>query len=90
MCASVCRSIVELHGGKVWVSSDGEGQGSTFTLELPVFYSTQLNSDAEDEDEFKTSVALDVRNNDELFDETARADSYRNKKTLFTVVAYVI
>jgi signal transduction histidine kinase/AraC-like DNA-binding protein len=33
---AICRRLVELHGGSVWVSSSGEeGAGSTFTLTLP-------------------------------------------------------
>jgi two-component system sensor histidine kinase VicK len=31
---SLCKTIVELHGGTVSVAST-EGQGSTFTVELP-------------------------------------------------------
>ena len=33
----VTKGIVELHGGKIYVHSDGEGCGSTFTVELPVY-----------------------------------------------------
>lgn len=33
---SVVRSLVELHGGRVLVRSDGKGQGSEFTIVLPV------------------------------------------------------
>ena len=33
---TVTKGIVDLHGGKISVHSDGEGLGSTFTLELPV------------------------------------------------------
>ena len=32
---AIVRHIVELHGGRVSVSSDGEGCGATFRLELP-------------------------------------------------------
>lgn len=31
----IVRSIVRAHGGKVFASSEGEGRGSTFTIELP-------------------------------------------------------
>lgn len=33
---SIVKNLVELHGGTVWASSDGEGQGATFCIELPV------------------------------------------------------
>ena len=32
---AVVKRIVEVHGGKIWVESDGEGQGSTFCFTLP-------------------------------------------------------
>jgi PAS domain S-box-containing protein len=33
---AIVRSVVELHGGRVTVSSDGRGKGSKFTVVLPV------------------------------------------------------
>ena len=33
---SLARSFVELHGGKIWAESEGEGKGSTFRLIIPV------------------------------------------------------
>ena len=33
---SIVRHVVELHGGTVRAESEGEGRGSTFTVELPV------------------------------------------------------
>ena len=30
------KSLVELHGGKIWAQSDGEGKGSTFSFTLPI------------------------------------------------------
>jgi PAS domain S-box-containing protein len=33
---ALVRHLVELHGGKVTAHSSGEGQGATFTVELPV------------------------------------------------------
>ena len=32
----IVRSVVARHGGKVFVESDGPGQGSTFIVQLPV------------------------------------------------------
>jgi PAS domain S-box-containing protein len=32
----ISRQIVEAHGGRIWVESDGPGHGATFHVELPV------------------------------------------------------
>ena len=33
---ALTRRLVELHGGRIWVESEGEGKGSTFTFVIPV------------------------------------------------------
>ncbi len=33
---ALTRKLVELHGGRIWAESAGEGRGSTFTFVLPV------------------------------------------------------
>ena len=32
---ALTRRLVELHGGRIWAASEGEGRGSTFTVVLP-------------------------------------------------------
>jgi signal transduction histidine kinase len=33
---SLTQQLVELHGGRIWAESGGEGAGSTFTVVLPI------------------------------------------------------
>jgi len=30
------RRLVEMHGGRIWVESEGEGKGSRFSFILPI------------------------------------------------------
>lgn len=39
----ICRSIIELHHGKIWASSEGKGKGSQFIFTLPVFSEDEFN-----------------------------------------------
>jgi len=32
---TLTKTLVEMHGGKIWVSSEGEGRGSTFSFVIP-------------------------------------------------------
>ena len=42
---SLTQSLVELHSGRIWVESDGEGKGSTFRFIIPVKQSQTVGSD---------------------------------------------
>jgi signal transduction histidine kinase len=40
---AITRSIVEKHGGRIWVESEGLNKGSRFTFTLPILRSDQAN-----------------------------------------------
>jgi signal transduction histidine kinase len=33
---SLSRHLVEMHGGQIWVKSEGKDKGSIFTFSLPI------------------------------------------------------
>lgn len=33
---AICRTVIEAHGGKIWVESEGVGKGTTFKFTMPV------------------------------------------------------
>jgi signal transduction histidine kinase/GAF domain-containing protein len=43
---AIARLLVELHHGTIEVASEGQGQGTTFKVRLPLMNPAQLNSDA--------------------------------------------
>jgi CheY-like chemotaxis protein/anti-sigma regulatory factor (Ser/Thr protein kinase) len=62
---AIVRQLVELHGGTVKVTSDGEGKGATFVVKLPVLpiqpnalISSQANSS-----DIETSAPVDCADN---------------------------
>jgi PAS domain S-box-containing protein len=44
---AIAKQLVELHGGSIGVRSPGQGQGSTFTVQLPVMVVHARKDDAE-------------------------------------------
>ena len=40
---SLSKKLVELHGGKIWVESEGENKGSTFSFVIPINYDCQAS-----------------------------------------------
>jgi CheY-like chemotaxis protein/anti-sigma regulatory factor (Ser/Thr protein kinase) len=65
---TIVRHIVELHGGTVRADSRGEGQGSTFTVTLPITAAVDAN---EDDGDFPPAPS----NGDRLHAPVAPADS---------------
>ncbi len=39
---AIARQIVEIHGGTIWATSQGEGQGASFTVNLPLLHPPSL------------------------------------------------
>jgi PAS domain S-box-containing protein len=53
---AIVRHLVELHGGSVRAASEGEGRGSTFTVELPLLRGADFGPRDEGEAEDKFSA----------------------------------
>ena len=42
----ICKSIIELHGGKIWAASEGTNHGTTMTFSLRVFNPSEVHENA--------------------------------------------
>lgn len=54
----ICKSIIELHKGKIWAKSEGRGKGSEFTFSLKVFDEAQAKELGADNQTVTQSVGL--------------------------------
>lgn len=52
---SIVKQIVELHGGKVWAESEGEGKGATFFIVLPAANRAEMASPKSSEQTLHTA-----------------------------------
>jgi CheY-like chemotaxis protein len=66
---SIVRNLVELHGGSVHVESPGEGQGTTFTVKLPL---SPVSTKIEEPERVHPTVGGSL-----AFDYTPRLDGLR-------------
>lgn len=44
---SICKGIIDLHGGEIWAESPGRGKGSKFTFSLPLVDSVESSVEGE-------------------------------------------
>ena len=42
---AICKKIINAHGGKIWIESEGKGKGTTFRFTLPVISDGQKDPD---------------------------------------------
>jgi CheY-like chemotaxis protein len=64
---AIVRHLTELHGGTVGAASPGDGQGSTFTIQIPLLIASRTGAAGEEPADPQGSAAREVR-------ETAGAD----------------
>ncbi|MBE9198788.1 MULTISPECIES: PAS domain S-box protein [unclassified Nodularia (in: cyanobacteria)] len=53
---AIVRQLVELHGGRVFADSAGEGEGATFTVQLPASQTQLITADSHSEGEMDSSL----------------------------------
>ena len=66
---AIVKQLIEMHGGHVRVKSQGEGQGATFTVGLPIIashieeqqFSSSLSTKAEDEEDIPAADLTGVK-----------------------------
>ncbi|GAX34794.1 PAS domain-containing hybrid sensor histidine kinase/response regulator [Nodularia sp. NIES-3585] len=53
---AIVRQLVELHGGRVFADSAGEGEGATFTVQLPALQTQLITADSHSEAEMDSNL----------------------------------
>jgi signal transduction histidine kinase len=76
----ISKGIAELHGGIIGVFSEGEGKGSTFYLDLPVFFH-KVGIQSENENEKKTECKNTTTEAQTRTSPTSRTSSSRTSST---------
>ncbi|MDZ8225449.1 MULTISPECIES: HAMP domain-containing sensor histidine kinase [unclassified Nostoc] len=75
MGLAIVKHLVELHGGQVWAESLGEGQGSIFTVRLPLMATqTQTNTNIKQFDNHLILTGIRVLVVDDEVDSKELAD----------------
>ena len=66
----ISKSILDAHKGQIFVHSQGENRGSTFTMLLPVIKPALEPTNSNEESSFQNSnnIRFDEENNDQLKD----------------------
>jgi signal transduction histidine kinase len=84
---TLVRSLVEMHGGRVDVKSDGEGQGSEFLVHLPL--AVETTGSANPSTSSRSTAVLSSQRILVVDDNRDAADSLRTLLTLLGAVAEV-
>ncbi|HEY9876602.1 MAG TPA: PAS domain S-box protein, partial [Candidatus Obscuribacterales bacterium] len=63
---AIVRHLVELHGGTVYAYSDGEGQGATFTVQLPLLLVRKTDINGWEQESSGGAAVADIATGDNI------------------------